>query len=112
MVLNRTPNPLEEERRKTRYGNYKDLAVVYEGRSEEIPVRLPDVSPHGMFIVTPRRFAEGTVLTICFRLSRSNYQVRARGEVRFVLPGVGIGVEFMEISSEAQLAILDEFRVK
>jgi hypothetical protein len=112
MVLNRTPNPPEEQRRQTRHGSYHDLAVVYEGRSEEIPLRLPDVSAQGMFIVTPRRFAEGTLLKIRFRLSRSNYEVKARGEVRFVLPGVGIGVQFVEISSEAQLAIMNEFWVK
>ena len=63
-----------------------------------------------MFIQTTRRFPEGAVLKIRFRLARSLYEVTARGEVRYCLPGVGIGIEFVEISAEARRAIKEELR--
>ncbi len=96
-------------RRDERFKGYSELSFTYEGQSREIPVRVPDVSIHGMFINTPDHFPEGAVLRIRFRLDRLNYEVHARGEVRYCLPGVGIGVEFIEISREAQNAIVEEF---
>jgi hypothetical protein len=91
-----------------RYSPYRDLSMTYEGRSEEIPLRVPDLSIHGMFVSTPRMFAEGSVLKLKFGLTRTGYQVTARGEVRYCLPGIGIGVEFVEISEEAKEAIAEE----
>ena len=87
---------------------YHDLSIQYEGRNQEVPTRVPDVSPHGMFINTGQHFPEGAVLKVRFRLTRSNYEVHARGEVRYCLEGVGIGVEFVDITEEAQKAIEDE----
>ncbi len=95
-------------RRDERFKGYSDLTFSYEGQSREIPVRVPDVSIHGMFINTADYFPEGAVLRIRFRLNRLNYEVRARGEVRYCLPGVGIGVEFVEIEEQARAAIARE----
>ena len=95
-------------RLEPRYAAYRDLAVTYEGYSEKIPVRAPDISPRGIFINTPRPFPEGAVLRIEFRFSRTDVLVKARAEVRYCLPGVGVGVEFVEISPEAQRAIEEE----
>jgi len=91
-----------------RFAHYRELSIVYEGASLDIPVRAPDISIHGMFINTAQRFPEGAVLRICFRLSRTNRPVTARGEVRYCLPGVGIGVEFIGLPEEAQRAIEEE----
>jgi hypothetical protein len=90
---------------------YKELEVVYEGYSHEVPLRVPDLSTHGMFINTPRTFPEGAVLKLKFRLARTNFPIHARGEVRYCVPGVGIGIEFVEISEEAQEAIADELEL-
>ena len=95
-------------RQYDRATTHHDLSIVYEGRAERLLTRVPDVSPRGMFINTGRRFPEGAVLKIEFRLTRSGYQVQARAEVRYCLPEVGVGVEFVEISAEAQQAIADE----
>ena len=92
-------------RLQTRYAAYRDLAVTYEGHSEEIPVRAPDISPHGIFINTSRPFPEGAVLRIEFCLAHRNIPMKVRGEVRYCLPGVGVGVEFIALSPEDQLAI-------
>jgi hypothetical protein len=91
-----------------RWATYRGLTIVYEGRSELIEVRAPDISPKGMFIHIPQHFPEGAVLKLEFRLSRSGHEVHARAEVRYCLPGVGIGVEFIDISEQDELAIADE----
>lgn len=99
------------ERQAKRYSaHYRELAIIYEGREEEISVRPPDLSTRGMFIQTSRHFPEGAVLRVRFQLARSQYEVTARAEVRYCLHGVGIGIEFVEISPEAQRAIQEEIR--
>lgn len=98
-------------RQQIRYAPYRDLVIVYEGYSTEIPVRVPDLSVNGMFIPTSRPFAEGAVIKIRFRLTRSNCEVNARGEVCYFLPGVGIGVKFLEISPAARRAIEEELQI-
>jgi hypothetical protein len=95
-------------RRHPRYSAYQDLAVIYEGHSQKIPVRAPDISPQGIFIHTQQHFPEGAILCIEFRLVRTNFTVNARAEVRYCLPGVGVGVEFVDISPEAQRTIEEE----
>jgi len=95
---------------KRYYGHFSELSFSYEGKVEEVPIRLPDVSVQGMFIHTGHHFPEGAVLKVRFRLARSRYEVHARAEVRYCLPGVGIGVEFVEIAAEARLAIENELR--
>lgn len=93
---------------KRHYGNIRELFITYEGYSEEVPLRPPDLSTQGMFIQTGKQFPEGAVLKVRFRLARSGYEITARGEIRYCLPGVGIGVEFVEISPEARNAIEEE----
>jgi len=94
-----------------RFNSYRDLQVNYEGYSEEIPVRVPDISTRGMFINTPHQFPQGAVLNVKFILTRSNTEIFARAEVRYNLPGVGVGVEFIDIAPEQQKAIEEELRV-
>jgi len=92
------------------YALFSELSYSYEGKVEEVPIRPPDVSVQGMFIQTTRHFPEGAVLKVRFRLARSHYEVVARAEVRYCLSGVGIGVEFVEISDDARNAIENELR--
>lgn len=96
------------QRRSPRYAQFSELSLTYEGRTEEVSSRLPDISPHGMFINTARHFPEGAVMKLRFRLSRSGIEVRARGEVRYCLAGVGIGVEFIGLEPEYVRAIEEE----
>jgi hypothetical protein len=91
-----------------RYSSLRDLAVTYEGHSDSIATRPPDISSRGMFINTARHFPEGAVLNVKFRLARTGVEVESRCEVRYCLEGVGVGVEFLDISSTAALAIEKE----
>jgi len=102
------PAAFSPTRQAERIAHYRELAIVYEGTSLDIPVRAPDISTHGMFINTAQKFPEGAVLRISFRLSRSNSLVSARGEVRYCLPGVGVGVEFVGLPEDARRAIEQE----
>lgn len=100
-----------EFRRTERYTYYRDLSVTYEGASAQVPVRAPDLSTRGMFINISRRFPTGAVLKIKFYLTRTEFEVNGRAEVRYCLPGVGVGVEFVELSDEARRAIEEELSV-
>lgn len=91
----------ERERLSPRIHTVKEISVHYEGRAEEVAIRPPDVSTHGMFFNTPIRFPEGTVLNLRFRLALTGAEIRTRCEVRYCLPGVGVGVEFIGISPES-----------
>jgi hypothetical protein len=95
-------------RLEPRYAAHRELAVTYEGHSEEIPVRAPDISPRGIFINTSQSFPEGAVLCIEFRLARTDVQVKTRAEVRYYLAGVGVGVQFIDLPPETQRAIEEE----
>jgi PilZ domain len=91
-----------------RVSSLRDLSVTYEGRSEEIALKPPDISTRGMFINTTHNFPEGAVLNVQFRLGHSGVEISSRAEVRYCLPGVGVGVEFVDISPDAIKAIESE----
>lgn len=95
-------------RKVARVPHLQELRLSYEGRTELVSVRPPDLSPVGMFINTPEIFPEGAVLKIQFRLPRSGHEVHARAEVRFCLAGVGIGLEFIGLPDAHARAIEDE----
>lgn len=88
-----------------------ELSVSYEGYSEDIQTRPPDISTRGMFINTSRSFPEGAVLNVRFRLALTGAEVTTRCEVRYCHPGVGIGVEFIGISAEDVGAIEKEIQL-
>lgn len=100
----------ESTREWSRFSSLKDISLVYEGRSDVLSVRTPDISPRGMFVNTAAIFPEGAVLKVNFRLARSNYPVNTRCEVRYCLPGVGIGLEFINIAPRDEKAIREEIR--
>jgi hypothetical protein len=51
------------------------------------------------------------VLNLSFCLALSGLDVQARGEVRYSLPGVGIGVQFIDMSENAIRSIEQETRL-
>lgn len=88
-------------RNNPRVHSLSSISLNYEGHSEEVAARPPDVSARGMFINTARNFPEGAVLNLKFLLSLSGVEIQTRCEVRYCLKGVGIGVEFVGISPDA-----------
>ena len=94
----------------SRFCRLRDFSLTYEGRSETLAVHMPDISPKGMFISTPAHFPEGSVLKLSFRLARSNHRVETRCGVRYCVPGLGIGIEFIGIAPSDQKAIGEEIQ--
>jgi hypothetical protein len=99
-------------RRDARHPQVSELSMIYEGFEEDISVRPPDLSLHGMFINTSTEYPEGAVLKLRFRLARTGVVIETRCEVRYCLRGVGVGVEFVAISPEHIKAIEDEIEVE
>jgi hypothetical protein len=87
-----------------------ELLMAYEGGGCEIPIRPPDFSPHWMFVNTSTHFAEGAVVNLRFRLTRSDVAVQTRGDMRYCLPGRGIGIEFVGPGAEFVRAIEKELK--
>ncbi len=100
--------PTNYSRQAPRLSSLRDLSVTYEGHSEAFVIRPPDLSTRGMFLNTSRNFPEGAVLNVRFRLAKSDVEISMRAEVRYCLPGVGVGIEFVDISPEAARAIEHE----
>jgi hypothetical protein len=99
-------------RRDVRHPQVSELSMFYEGFEEDISVRPPDLSLHGMFINTSKAYPQGAVLKLRFRLARTGVVIQARCEVRYCLRGVGVGVEFVAIPPEDVKAIEDEIGVE
>ncbi len=87
------------------------LSVVYEGATEGVPVHPPDLSTLGMFVNTAEYFPVGTLLKLDFCLIHSGYELNVRAEVRHSIPGVGVGVEFMDLSPEAKRGVEEEIEL-
>ncbi len=102
--------PFSSPRAALRFPSIRDLTVLYEGSSHPINLRTPDISTRGMFINTGEQFPQGAVLRLSFRLPRSLRLIETRCEVRYCLPGVGIGVEYVDLADSSRLAIEDELR--
>jgi hypothetical protein len=64
-----------------------------------------------MFVNTSQTFPEGAVLNLRFRLAITGVEIRTRSEVRYCLPGVAFGVEFIGISPDAERKIAREVQL-
>ncbi len=111
MSGNHGRGPRDNGRIGPRIHTVESLSVNYEGRTEEVAARLPDVSPRGMFINTSQRFPEGAVLNLRFRLAVTGVDIQTRCEVRYCQPGVGVGVEFIGMSPDATRQIEKEVKL-
>jgi PilZ domain len=111
MTLKKVKKDWDTARTAPRIHSIRQIAVQYEGTEERIISRVPDVSTTGMFINTSRPYSEGAVLNLSFCLALSGLEVHARGEVRYSLPGVGVGVQFVDIAENAIRSIEREMRL-
>lgn len=103
--------PFVFARCRPRLQGVREISLNYEGESTIIHVRPPDISTSGIFVSTSRGFPEGAIVTVQCKLAYSGAEISARGEVRYCLRGVGVGVEFTDISPEAVRVIEREIRM-
>lgn len=99
------------ERRQWERVLYDDLKMSYDGCTETINVRSPNLTPYGMFVNTPRIFAEGAELRLRFDLRRTGVLVQTAGKVRYCCAGVGVGVQFIRLPAYARAAIEKELEI-
>ncbi len=92
-----------EQRRAIRIIDHS-LKITYDGCSEWVDVRSPDLSTKGLFINTPHAFRKGERLKLRFEL-QTGTRIQTVGEVRYCLPGIGVGVEFVHLDELARVAI-------
>lgn len=108
MTANDTKKDWSAARSALRIHSIREITLRYEGTDESVITRVPDVSTTGMFVNTSRHYEEGAVLNLQFCLELSGLEVQARGEVRYCLPGVGVGVQFIDVSEKAIRSIEKE----
>jgi hypothetical protein len=106
----KNPAALQTSRGLARHPHLRELSMTYEGHNESVSIHPPDISAKGMFINTATRFPEGSVLKLRFRLARTGVEIATRCEVRYCLPGVGVGVEFLDLPPECASVIEKEIR--
>jgi hypothetical protein len=100
-----TLNEVPVERRQSTRVLYRDLKIVYDGVADVVYERSPDLTTSGMFINTPHFYPPGAQLKLRFDLLRTGVIVRALGDVRYCLPGIGVGVHFVSLPEYARAAI-------
>jgi Tfp pilus assembly protein PilZ len=61
---------------------------------------LVDLSERGMFVATAEPYAMGSILELRFKLFDDEHEIRAQGRVIYVLEGLGMGLQFVEISHQ------------
>ena len=106
-----TSSKLRVERRRAPRVIYRDLKIVYDGMADVVCERSPDLTTSGMFINTPRAYPIGAQIRLRFDLLRTGVIVQAVGDVRYCLPGIGIGVLFVNLPESARVAIERELEI-
>jgi hypothetical protein len=66
--------------------------------SRKLETRINDLSVTGAFVDSIVDFPPGTVVRLRFKISEKPVDVNA--EVRYNMPGVGIGVAFLDLTPE------------
>ncbi|MGB9106133.1 MAG: PilZ domain-containing protein [Terriglobales bacterium] len=108
-----TSTEMRVEQRRASRVLYRDLKIVYDGMADVVYERSPDLTTSGMFINTPRTYPTGAQIGLRFDLLRTGVIVQTLGDVRYCLPGIGIGVHFVDLLPSSRAAIekeLEEIR--
>ena len=100
------------EQRHIQRALYPDLRIICNGLAAATDTRPPDLSPDGMFVNTPLGFSPGTTIQLRFDLICTGAVVEGRGRVRYWVPGVGVGVEFVDLAAPCRAAIERELAWK
>lgn len=73
------------------------------------PRRSSDLSIGGMFLESMVTFPLGSVLDLCFKLNDNDTRpIEAKARVSYEVPGVGVGVEFLDLSAEDRERVQNE----
>lgn len=65
-----------------------------------------DVSAGGIFLNTPSPLASGSDVELNFRVSPDGPEIACSGRVVWALPGVGMGIQFVDARGEIEMALM------
>jgi uncharacterized protein DUF4388/PilZ domain-containing protein len=88
---------MREKRSSRRISHLCEVFCEGEGVTRHSS-RITDLSRTGAFIDSMTQFSVGSVLQIKFRAGAALFEARA--EVRYVMPQVGMGVQFVDLTPE------------
>jgi hypothetical protein len=77
--------------------------VACEGAGSRQTCRIIDLSTDGAFIESPVNYPPGAKLKLKFNVQ--SIEIEVTGEVRYSEPQIGMGVLFLDLTPEQQLAI-------
>ncbi|HYP28124.1 MAG TPA: PilZ domain-containing protein [Blastocatellia bacterium] len=95
---------IAERRKGRRVPVIRDVSVELDSPKVTFQGKIFDLCARGAFINVVAGLPTGAVVDVAFDLPTKEV-VRATASIRYVLPGLGMGVEFVEIGEEESLAI-------
>ncbi len=95
-----------ERRKYRRVGLVTEVRCEHEGKKEVLLTR--DISEGGIFVASDKPFPNGTEVKILLHLSAAGPGLELTGLVVYVVPDLGMGIEFPNPSGEAR-NVLREF---
>ena len=93
---------MTEQRRHPRLGYGKEVWIGQDGIFSRTNERVTNISCGGVFIETAQSFSKSTVLSLRFKVGDAKDFISCTAIVRNTRPGVGLGVEFLDLSPEAR----------
>ena len=99
------PDMMAERRVAPRYPIILRVELREVSSKANLIGRTSDLSRTGCYVDTVRPFAAGTIIHVKLLHTRESFE--ATGTVKYVIPGLGMGVQFSQPIPEKQLAILD-----
>ncbi len=85
---------------------YRRVVLVTEVECEALERKevmvTRDVSAGGMFITARYPLPIDSYLTVTFRLRLNDTPIFSRARVRYTQPGVGMGIQFLDLSDETR----------
>jgi hypothetical protein len=92
-----------EKRRHKRDDAVLDVRCAAFGLDEIFVSR--DVSAGGLFLKAPNPLVAGSVVELTFSVSPEGPDISCSGRVVYSLPGVGMGIQFLDTTGQIEVAI-------
>lgn len=64
-----------------------------------------DVSTGGLFLKTPNPLVPGSQVELSFSVNPEGPEIECSGRVVYSLPGVGMGIQFIDAKGEIEMAL-------
>ncbi len=93
---------MTEQRLHPRLGYGQEVWIGQDGIFSRTNERVSNISLGGLFVETSQSFANGDVLSLRFRLGDVQELISCTAIVRNSRPGIGMGVQFLDLSPEAK----------